>query len=61
MMHKMDPLKGIPIIRFCDRLDGYVAGVQAMASLAKDLRIKEAIEAEQPQSSDQPVAPNPEL
>lgn len=43
---KLDSLKGIPALRFFDRLDGYVRGVRDMAQFAKDLRMQEAIEAE---------------
>ncbi len=57
MTHKMDPIKGMTVMRFCDRLDGFLAGVQAAVALAKDLRIKEAIESE----TIEPVTPSTEL
>ena len=47
----LDPVLGIPVIRFCDRLDGYAAGyaagVLAGVAMAKELRIKEAAEEQQ--------------
>ncbi len=50
MKYTMDPIKGIPVLRFCDRLDGYAAGfaagAQAMLAVAKDLRVREAQEAD---------------
>jgi hypothetical protein len=46
MNHTLEPTKGIPVLRFCDRLDGFLAGVQAAVAAAKDLRVKEAVEAE---------------
>ncbi len=44
----LDPIKGLPVLRFCDRLDGFLAGVQAAVAMAKELRMKEAIEAHKP-------------
>ncbi len=54
MKHTLDPIKGMPVMRFCDRLDGFMAGVQAAVAVAKDLRIKEAVEADssQPESEE---------
>lgn len=49
---KLDPSKGIPVVRFCDRLDGFLAGVQAAVETAKQLRMREAAD-EQKKSSEE--------
>lgn len=59
----IDPVLGIPVIRFCDKLDGYAAGVAAGVAMAKELRMKEAMETQQakPAQAPPPVPDNPEL